>query len=149
MRIDGLMTVAALIIRPNTSSSPGHCSPILICSGRLDSSILSVLGLFLSAFPSHHLLLSVMSEKSLCFRSAGKALQDYPDAQGSISEEQWMWHIVQHMRGARHKLCTPLDPITNLADPVGHAISKIVLNNDYEPLKGKSCSCFVTDQPFI
>ena len=79
---------------------------------------------------------SVMPE-SLCFRIAHGFTKGGPYIKESISEEEWMWHLVMHMRNARHPLDSPPDPITMLIDPVGNSVREIALNNDYEPLTGK------------
>ena len=83
-----------------------------------------------------------MSNESLCFLQARHALKGYTDPKGKkwhISEEEWMWHLVQHICGVRHQLCSPrLEPTTFFVDPVGHSVSKIALKDGYEALKGRS-----------
>jgi len=77
-----------------------------------------------------------MPEESLCFLHALPALNGYPDAKGSISEEQWMWHLVQHMRGVRHRYCKAPGEIIRINDPVGHSVRRIALDDGYKPLRG-------------
>ncbi|KAJ9653643.1 hypothetical protein H2198_007194 [Neophaeococcomyces mojaviensis] len=64
--------------------------------------------------------------RPLCFRHVHQ----------HVPEEEWMWHLVQHMRGVRHKsLCQPkLEFMTPRVDPIGHSVAQIALINDYEPL---------------
>src|SRR5436305_1557375 len=96
-----------------------------IISSLLSSSLLSRWALRTSIMPD-----------SLCFRHADPRTDRGPHVE-AISEEEWMWHLVMHMRGARHPLDSTPNPLTMLIDPVGSSVREMALNNDYEPLSGK------------
>ena len=54
-----------------------------------------------------------------------------------ISEEEWMEHLVAHMRGTRH----PGDALEHHAwleviDPIGNSIRILALKEGYQPLNG-------------
>lgn len=77
---------------------------------------------------------------SLCFLEARGCIKGGPHIEASISEEEWMWHLVVHMCNARHPADSTPDPMTMLIDPVGNSVRELALNNDYEPLRGKKTS---------
>lgn len=93
-----------------------------------------------SSILSHWVLEFSIMPNSLCFRQAHGSTKGGPHVLASISEEEWMWHLVMHMCNARHPADSTSDPITMLIDPVGNSIRVLALNNDYEPLKGKTTS---------
>lgn len=74
--------------------------------------------------------------ESLCFLIAKSRLTADPP----ISEEEWIWHMVQHMRGDRHVMDGKADPITVMADPVGLSVKEMSVSDEYEPLNGNSGS---------
>lgn len=74
--------------------------------------------------------------RDLCFLLAKDLSGPVASTVRGISEEEWLWHIVQHMRGVRHKQDYSPATHTRLWDPVGYAVRKIALNDNYQPLTG-------------
>lgn len=70
---------------------------------------------------------------SLCFREAFLAKQDH-----KITEEEYLGHLIAHLRGVRHPQDSDRDVIVSKFDPFGASIREMALRTDYEPLQGES-----------
>ena len=69
---------------------------------------------------------------SLCFRDAFVSKQS-----GTITEEEYLDHLIAHFRGVRHPQDSDKeDVITAKWDPFGASIKEMALRTDYEPLQG-------------
>jgi hypothetical protein len=80
-----------------------------------------------------------MLKEILCFATAvSRTWQPRPgDGIRYFGEDEWVFHMVAHMRGARH----PEDDLEThgslgLIDPVGNSIREIALAKGYQPLNG-------------
>lgn len=70
---------------------------------------------------------------SLCFRAAFRAKQSQ-----SITEQEYLRHMIAHFRGVRHPEDGGTDVIVSKFDPVGASFRVMALRSDYEPLLGES-----------